>query len=810
MRRQSILALAAVTAAAAAGLFATVSDAEAQEPNFGRAIALAGSDLVIGQPVNWYGPGTVYSYRLDESGQWQETERLTASDAERKDDFGRAVALDGNTLAVGAPRKHDGSGVVYLFDRDAPGAEWRQTAIVEPPGEGDFSEYGAALVLSGADDLFVGAAALDTTGAVHHFRRGGDGWTLHATLTPEDGDDAASFGAAMSVRGDWLLIGAPGSDEETGRVYFFRRGAGGDWTEAQAVSPPGSVAGEEAGVGSSVLLDGERAFVGAPGENAVFVLERDEADRWTPASVGPLLPFDGVRRAGFGRAIASVGDEVWVGAPGASGAEGRAYRFVPDGDGGWRSSEAVDAATLAGMDGDDERPSWPFAFGFSIAASGERIVVGMPFGDFGEGRVVAVERDGEDWRGAQTLMGEIHRLGEDLASGDRCEDGRMGEFPCTNIELVSHMPTSALGGERGAWVNDVWGWTDAETGRDYALVARRDGASFVDVTDPSAPRLVGDLPRTRGSRPTVWRDIKVIGDHAYVVSDGAGEHGMQVFDLTRLRDVGDEPMVFEPDTTYHEIHSAHNVVADAESGFLYIVGANGGGETCGGGLHMVDARVPLEPTFAGCYNDSEGANSRGYTHDAQCVVYRGPDAEYRGRQICVGSNEREINIADVTDKESPATIGRGTYPDAAYTHQGWFDEEQRYFYQNDELDEIAGNVEGTRTIVWDLTELDDPIVANQYIGPVNSSDHNLYVNGERVYESNYGSGLRVLDISDRANPREVAFFDSAPYNDDGPGTSASQSGAWSNYPFFEDGLVVFTSVREGLFIVRVAEETPVS
>jgi choice-of-anchor B domain-containing protein len=93
-----------------------------------------------------------------------------------------------------------------------------------------------------------------------------------------------------------------------------------------------------------------------------------------------------------------------------------------------------------------------------------------------------------------------------------------------------------------------------------------------------------------------------------------------------------------------------------------------------------------------------------------------------------------------------------------------------------------------------------------YIGPVKSSDHNLFVVGNRVYEANYGSGLRVLDISDRRNTREVAFFDSAPLNDDGPGHSAAQSGAWSNYPFFKSGVVVFTSVREGLFIVKVNPE----
>jgi choice-of-anchor B domain-containing protein len=359
-----------------------------------------------------------------------------------------------------------------------------------------------------------------------------------------------------------------------------------------------------------------------------------------------------------------------------------------------------------------------------------------------------------------------------------------------------------LGGERGVWVNDVWGWTDPDTGRRYALVARRDGASFVDVTNPSAPRLVGNLPRTQGSRPSVWRDIKVIGTHAYIVSDGAGQHGMQVFDLTHLRDVTDPPVDFEPDTTYHVIASAHNIVADTASGFLYIVGGSSGGESCGGGLHVVDARDPERPSFVGCYND-QGGGGRGSTHDAQCVTYHGPDEDYRGREICLGSNATELNIADVTDKSDLRPVARAGYPNVSYAHQGWLDDEHRYFYMDDEGDETAGVVDRTRTLVWDLTDLDDPVLVKEYFGPVRASDHNLFVTGDRVYESNYGSGLRVLDISDRENPREIAHFDSAPYNDDGPGFSATESGAWSNYPFFGDNLVVFTSVREGLFIVRV-------
>jgi len=752
------------------------------------------AELVVGQPVNWYGPGIVYTFRDDGSGGWTETGMLAASDSSRMDDFGRALAIDGNTLIVGAPRKREGSGVAYVFERASADAPWRETGVIEPPRAADHREYAAALALSG-DDLLVGSPAVDGSGTVYHFRRGPGGWSLAHEIRPDPDRGLAGFGRSLAWSGEELLVGAPAADSARGRAYALRRTRDGGWTEPVLVGLPVEAVGAQSRVGWSVAIDGDRAYVGAPGASTVFALSGEETGAWSVTEV--LQPYRSSRGTQFGFSVVSVGEELWVGAPGDHGSDGRVYRFLPDGEGGWRSALRLDPDQTEGT-------SWPLGFGYAIATSGSRAVVTMPTRDFGEGRAMTLARNDGEWAPRQLLEGRIFRIGSALETGDRCEEGAMGEFPCTNMELVAHMPISQLGGERGVWVNDVWGWTDPEAGRDYALVARRDGASFVDVTDPASPRLVGNLPRTDGSRPSVWRDIKVIGQYAYIVSDGAGAHGMQVFDLARLRAVDGAPVDFEPDTTYREVFSAHNVVADTMSNFLYVVGANSGGQTCGGGLHIVDVNDPLSPTFAGCYHDASSPGARGYTHDAQCLVYEGPDERYHGRQICVGSNESEINIADVTDKSNPVTVARMSYPNAAYAHQGWFDEEQRFFYMNDEMDELAGNVQGTRTIVWDLTELDDPIVANEYIGPVRASDHNLYVSGNRMYQSNYGSGLRVLDITDRANPREVAFFDSAPYNDNEPGFSASESGAWSNYPFFEDGFVVFTSVREGLFIMRVA------
>jgi len=764
----------------------------AQEPNFGRAVAMTSGELFIGQPVNWYGPGTVYAYG-SEGDEWAERQLLNAPDSSRMDDFGRALAVEANTLVVGAPRKHDRSGVVYVFTRDSRTSPWRFQASLEPPAEDGPAELGSALALSG-DDLLAGAPAAASGGAVHHYRRTGSQWVLESTLRPEGDPGVGGFGAALAWQGGRVLIGAPASDGNTGRAYSAVLRGDGSLGEARRVELPAEVTTERARAGTSVFADEGRAFVGAPGAEAVVVLDAGPSGDWSTVEA-LRVPVE-TEASQFGFSVRVVGEELWVGAPGIDRRNGRVFRYTSGSDGGWVEPVRLDPDDTSGA-------SWPLGFGYAVGSADDRAVVSMPSRDFGEGRVMTLTRVGGEWSAGDVVEGRIHRIGSELTPGDRCAEGSLSEFPCANMELVAHMPISELGGERGVWVNDVWGWTDGETGRDYALVARRDGASFVDVTDPSAPRLMGNLPRTIGSPPSVWRDIKVIDDYAYIVSDGAGAHGMQVFDLTRLRSVGPGPVDFEPDTTYHEIFSAHNVVADTVSKFLYVVAANGGGRTCGGGLHMVDARDPLRPAFAGCYHDTASPGARGYTHDAQCLVYAGPDERYRGRQICVGSNESEINIADVTDKSNPVTVARMSYPNVAYAHQGWFDEEQRYFYMNDELDELAGNVSGTRTIVWDLTQLDDPIVASEYIGPVPASDHNLYVVGDRMYQSNYGSGLRVLDISDRADPREIAFFDSAPYNQDEPGHSASQSGAWSNYPFFESGVVIFTSVREGLFIMRV-------
>jgi choice-of-anchor B domain-containing protein len=319
------------------------------------------------------------------------------------------------------------------------------------------------------------------------------------------------------------------------------------------------------------------------------------------------------------------------------------------------------------------------------------------------------------------------------------------------------------------------------------------GVAFVDVTNPSEPVFVGKLPQH--TTVSVWRDVRVYRDHAFVVSEAEG-HGMQVFDLSRLRGVNPAqmPVTFTEDAHYGEVSNVHTMAITEESGLAVLVGTN----TCNAGLHFVDIRDPLNPTFAGCFDED------GYTHETQCWIYAGPDTEHRGREICLAFNEDTVTIVDATDRENPVMLARGTYPTPGYTHQGWFTDDMRYILINDELDETQGFAPSARTIIMDLADLDSPEYVGAYLSPVPSIDHNLYIHDGKAYEANYTAGLRILDVSGIAQGRlsEVAFFDSFPQND-----ATTFAGAWNVNPFLPSGIVLVSDINGGLFILREGART---
>jgi choice-of-anchor B domain-containing protein len=364
-----------------------------------------------------------------------------------------------------------------------------------------------------------------------------------------------------------------------------------------------------------------------------------------------------------------------------------------------------------------------------------------------------------------------------------CSGGMAGGYPCRNVDLLSNLPLASMGGGSGSM---GWGWTDPSNGREYAIVGRTNGTAFVDVTDATNPVYLGNLPSATGS--SSWRELAVHNNHAYIVSDNNGAHGMQVFNLTRLRGVT-TPQTFTADARNTSFGRGHTIHINSQTGFIYVNGS----DTCSGGPRMFNPTNPTSPGFVGCLSGD------GYTHDSQAVIYNGPHTQYVGREILVASNEDTITVWDVTSKSAPVQLARKTYPGEGYTHQGRFTENHRYFIVDDETDETQF-LHATKTYVWDMANLTNPVLVGFFTGPTQATDHNQFIKGNYSYQANYRAGLRIIDITNVANPAtmsEVAYFDVDPTSD-----ARGFAGAWHTYPYFASGNVLIFSIQRGLFVVK--------
>jgi len=221
---------------------------------------------------------------------------------------------------------------------------------------------------------------------------------------------------------------------------------------------------------------------------------------------------------------------------------------------------------------------------------------------------------------------------------------------------------------------------------------------------------------------------------------------------------------------------------------------------------MVDISNPKAPTFAGCFS------ADGYTHDVQCVTYSGPDSDHQGSEVCFASNEDSLTIVDVSNKNAPVMLGKADYPLMGYSHQGWLDQNQGIFFMGDETDEVNFGM-NTRTLMFDVQDLDDPVYAGAHKHASSVIDHNLYVSGNYIFQANYQAGLRILriDRGQRVSLTEVAYFDTSPEQD-----NREFTGAWNVYPFFDNGTILVSDINNGLFVLRAllaedaAESSPLN
>ena len=763
-------------------LFVTETFAQETSLRFSSGLVLGDGELISAQPAtDEYSAALQIFHQSD--GEWSHSATVLVPEAAPRTGFGQTAVLDGDLLAIGAPRYQNGTGQVFVYHRGEAG--WTMASIETGPDS--TSGFGSAMDLHG-DLLVIGAPGNNSAHVIHG--AGTDSPSSYTVLADMPGEDDG-FGGSVATDGERVFVGAPDRDDLAGAVYVFSHSEDGYMQEAELTSPGNHRLGR-----SLFVLDSGNVIAPAPGLSFRDRRQREEGPvRFTATSAtGPVLELMkgdtgvwstgialdslmSIQAAAFGRLTMQAGGTYLL-----VNEDTGFNKYVKDGD-AWTLNASLEPGDTEG------------GLGRAIAVHGDQVALLASGPNYGLGAIVFTDAN-LNRTGRLAMVPEVTLASSGPAD---CDDGQADQFGCNNVDMLSFVSIKDLGGGANTSLNDIWGWTDPETGKEYALVGRTDGTAFVDISDPAMPVFVGDLPLTEGARPSSWRDIKVYNDHAFIVADGAGPHGMQVFDLRMLRDVQEMPADFSPLTVYEGVGSAHNIVINEASGYAYIVGVGGSGETCGGGLHMVNLTDPLNPEFTGCFSDTEtGRSGTGYSHDAQCVIYEGPDTRYQNQEVCFNSNETALSIADVTDKENPIALSNASYPNVSYAHQGWLTDDHAFYYMNDELDEMSGNIEGTRTLVWDVIDLEDPQLVDEYYSGNASSDHNLYIQGDFMYQSNYASGLRIFDISDRSNPVEVGHFDMVTLIPDAPGFI----GSWSNYPYFESGTIAVTGIDEGLFLLK--------
>ncbi|KAG5646748.1 hypothetical protein DXG03_002430 [Asterophora parasitica] len=393
-----------------------------------------------------------------------------------------------------------------------------------------------------------------------------------------------------------------------------------------------------------------------------------------------------------------------------------------------------------------------------------------------------------------------------------CVNGRAGEFKCNNVDLYSFKSHKELGSPNGEG-SSSWGWEYG--GRDFAIIAQSDGAAFAEILSTGELDYIGRLPRTVGAAASIWRELRVSGD-LLVVGSEATNHHIQFFDLKKLLTItpAQKPKTFNP-TTDASIFKGlptgrtHNVVINPDLPYVVSVGSAPRTNKFGGGLVFIDIKDPSNPTLLG-YQAEDG-----YVHDAQCLLYRGPDAKFQGRDICYGYNEDTLTIYDVTNKANATIISRTTYTGASYTHQGWVldPKDQRYLLLDDEYDEY--NKKGLAkdgfpiTYIWDITSLSKPVLTGYYKSSVKGIDHNQYVHNGKSYQSNYGNGLRILDVSSipsdptGAGVREIGFIDIYPEDDNLAGGGVVDFvGTWSSYGLYKSGWILINTIERGAYVVK--------
>jgi hypothetical protein len=350
----------------------SLSDSE-----YGRSVAMdgdlvavgAGGDGAVGAVYLYKRNGMIYVFQ-GKLGFPEEVPETCPGDFEVCPEFGRTVAIHGDTVMVGARFAPVGdlrAGAVYVFNKH--GNSWQYTdKIVSPtPQAGD--NFGRALAVRGGILVVTARKTVDEEGAAYIFDQRGDRWSYQTTLSASDPTPGAYFGQSVDIQGDIIAIGARDANPNTsGGIYLFRQ-SGHVWTEIAKVIPQDGQADDQYGFaiamsGNTIVVGARRADLTATKTNtgAVYVYSL-KGNLVEP--VIKLIPGDVSKGDEFGQSVAVAGDVIAVGAWKDDNKQGSIYLFRRMGD-QWIETDRITASD--GLAGDE--------FGYSLSAYGNRIVTG--------------------------------------------------------------------------------------------------------------------------------------------------------------------------------------------------------------------------------------------------------------------------------------------------------------------------------------------------------------------------------------------------------------------------------------------------
>ena len=359
----------------------------ADHDHFGNSIAIVGDTAIIGAPyAGVSGSGATYAFVRTGMSWAQQGPPLSASDGAKGYRFGEAVALSGNTAIIGAPYQKVGAnlgqGAAYAFVRT--GTSWAQQGAQLLANDGVASDrFGASVAIDG-DTAAVGMKSTNGNAAVYVFVRSGATWTQQGSKLVADDGPGGSFGEAVALSGNTLVVGAPGKAVPpaggVGGVYVFVR-SGTTWSQ----QGPRLLASDFHGgdlLGNAISLSGDTLVVGAQqktigsntAQGAAYVFTRS-GTTWTQQG-SPLLASDGAEGDWFGWSVGVAGDTAVVGAPnqtqGTASYQGAAYVFQRSGT-TW--AQAGSKLTAGAAD---------TSFGWSVSISSNTIVTGAAWATVGQ------------------------------------------------------------------------------------------------------------------------------------------------------------------------------------------------------------------------------------------------------------------------------------------------------------------------------------------------------------------------------------------------------------------------------------------